>query len=319
MMSEYKPFTESCDKKVQDLLAAWLENLLLERRLSPKTAEAYETDLKEFCSFMTEHVGQALTISHLKKMSVADFRAFLVWKNGQQIARSSIARNMSAVRHFFRYLMRNEILENPAVMAIRTARRAKVLPKPLSVDNARRFLETAQSMNRKSWEAKRDVALYTLMYGAGLRIAEALGLNVRDFPLTADALTIIGKGGKQRVVPILPAVRHAIKTYLKACPYQGENTPLFVGARGDRINPGVVQRNVRLIRRMLNLPNSVTPHALRHSFATHLLEGGGDLRTVQELLGHASLSATQRYTEITTEHLQDVYQKAHPRARKRPD
>lgn len=317
MTSEYKPFTETCDEKVRKWLSDWVDNLLFERRLSPKTGEAYETDLKELMSFLSEHLGHRVDATSLKKMAVSDFRAFLVWKTNQKIARTSIARNMSAVRHFFRYLTRNDILENTAVMAIRTARRAKVLPKPLSVEHARQFLQAAESMNRKSWEAKRDVALYTLMYGAGLRIAEALGLNIADFSQNTDALTITGKGNKQRLVPLLPAVRQALNTYLRVHPYRTEDAPLFVGARGDRLNPGVVQRNVRLIRRFLNLPNSVTPHALRHSFATHLLEGGGDLRTVQELLGHASLSATQRYTEVTTEHLQAVYQKAHPRAHKK--
>ena len=315
MQSEYKSFNETCAKKVIIHLNEWLDNLVLERRLSPKTGMAYETDMKEFMTFLNEYLGTTIDLSDLKKLQVSDFRAFLVWKTDQKISRASIARNMSAIRNFFKYLTRNDILENTAVLAIRSARKAKILPKPLSLTDAERFLEAAKTMNKKSWEAKRDVALYTLLYGAGLRIAEALNLNVRDFPLGNDSMIITGKGNKQRLIPLLPAVRQAVKTYLKATPYKKSDAPLFVGARGDRLNPGVVQRNVRFIRRMLNLPDTVTPHALRHSFATHLLQGGGDLRTVQELLGHSSLSATQRYTEITTEQLQEVYNHAHPRAK----
>lgn len=315
MQSEYKPFNETCSKKVIIHVNEWLDNLVLERRLSPKTGMSYEIDMKEFMTFLNEHLDAVVELSDLKKLQVSDFRAFLVWKAEQKISRSSIARNMSAVRNFFKYLTRNEVLENTAVLAVRSARKAKILPKPLSVTDAERFLEAAKTMNKKSWEAKRDVALYTLLYGAGLRIAEALKLDVRDFPLGSDSMIITGKGNKQRLVPLLPMVKQTVKTYLKACPYKSATSPLFVGARGDRINPGVVQRNVRLIRRMLNMPDTVTPHALRHSFATHLLQGGGDLRTVQELLGHSSLSATQRYTEITTEQLQEVYNKAHPRAK----
>ncbi len=314
MMTEYKPFSLTCDKKLSETLKNWLDSLLLERRLSPKTGESYQTDLTEFMTFLADYTGQTITLPLLKKLTVRDFRAFLVWKTDAAISRASIARNLSALRNFFRYLSRMGILENAAILAIRSARPPKVLPKPLSVSDAARFLDAARTMNRKAWEAKRDVALYTLLYGCGLRIDEALSLDIRDMPLNADAMTITGKGNKQRLVPLLPAVCRAIKSYLKSRPNPDPNAPLFIGARGDRLNAGVVQRNVRFIRRYLNLPDTVTPHALRHSFATHLLQGGGDLRSVQELLGHASLSATQRYTEITTEHLQDVYQHAHPRA-----
>jgi len=316
METEYKTLSETTDKKVLEAVEQWLKNLALERRLSTKTVESYEIDIKEFFTFSAEYNGNKITLADLKNMKVADFRAFLVWQSDRNKTRSSIARNMSAVRNFFKSLARQGILENKAVLAVRTARRAKILPHPLTVSDAERFLNAARDMNKKSWEAKRDVALYTLLYGAGLRIAEALNLNVGDFPVSADAMTITGKGNKQRLVPLLPAVTGAVKAYLKVNPYRDVNAPLFVGARGDRLNAGVVQRNVRTIRRMLNLPDTVTPHALRHSFATHLLQGGGDLRTVQELLGHSSLSATQRYTEVTTEQLKEVYRHAHPRARR---
>jgi len=314
METEYKSLSETSDEKVIKAIQSWLENLRFERRLSLKTAEAYEIDLREFLSFVFEYRESKVSLAVLKNMKVSDFRAFLVWQTDQNKNRSSIARNMSAVRNFFKYLSRQGIIENKAVLAVRAVRKAKILPHPLTVSDAERFLKAAADMNKKSWEAKRDVALYTLLYGGGLRISEALNLNVRDFPLSADAMTITGKGNKQRIIPLLPAVIKAVKAYLKANPYYKDDAPLFVGARGERMNAGVVQRNVRAIRSILNLPDTVTPHALRHSFATHLLQGGGDLRTVQELLGHSSLSATQRYTEITTEQLKDVYRHAHPRA-----
>lgn len=315
MTMEYKSISQTCAPKLAGVIEDWQKNLLSERRLSLKTGESYQRDMKEFMTFLNDHLEKEVSLSDLKKLTVSDFRSFLVWRSSQKIARSSIARGLSAVRNFFKYMTRNDILENTAIMAIRSARPGKTLPKPLSVTDAARFLEAAKNMARESWEAKRDVALYMLMYGCGLRIAEALGLDIGDFSGRAEALTISGKGGKQRIVPILPAVRKAVASYLKVHPTNRPTQPLFVGARGDRLNPGVVQRNVRFIRRALNLPDTVTPHALRHSFATHLLQGGGDLRTVQELLGHASLSATQRYTEITMEHLQEVYEHAHPRAR----
>lgn len=314
MEKKYKPFSLTCDKNLQKLLQNWLDRLLLEQRFSHKTVVSYETDLKEFLNFLSDYLEETVTLSHLKKLTVSDFRAFLSWETNQKITRSSIARHLSSLRNFFKFLTRNNILENASISAIRSARPQKTLPKPLSVNDAKRFLEAAQNMNKKTWEAKRDVALYTLLYGCGLRISEALSLNIRDIPITEDVITITGKGNKQRIVPLLPAVKQALKKYLKINPYNTPNSPLFVGARGERMNPGVIQRNVRFIRRYLNLPDTVTPHALRHSFATHLLQAGGDLRTVQELLGHSSLSATQRYTEITLEHLQDVYQQSHPRA-----
>ncbi len=314
MTTEYKSISQTCAPKLASVIEDWYKNLLSERRLALKTGESYQRDMKEFMTFLSDHFDKQISLADLKKLTVSDFRSFLVWRSNQKIARSSIARGLSAVRNFFKYMTRNEILENTAIMAIRSARPQKTLPKPLSVTDAARFLDAAQNMARETWEAKRDVALYTLMYGCGLRIAEALGLNKKDFESHTDTLVITGKGDKQRIVPILPAVRKAVLSYLKMHPLSRSEAPLFVGARGDRLNPGVVQRNVRLIRRALNLPDTVTPHALRHSFATHLLQGGGDLRTVQELLGHASLSATQRYTEITMEHLQEVYEHAHPRA-----
>lgn len=314
MNEEYKPFQQTVTPALFQIIEKWQRNLTMERRLSKLTGESYLMDMKEFMSFLSDYMEKTIELNDLKKLTITDFRSFLVYKAGLKASRSSVARCMSTLRNFFKFLTRNDILENTAIMAVRTPRAAKVLPKPLSPTDAKRFLEAAEELAREPWHGKRDTALYTLLYGCGLRIAEALSLNVGDFPLTGDAFTITGKGNKQRLVPILPAVKSAVKAYLKVHPHPLPNEPLFVGTREDRINPGVVQRNVRAIRRYLSLPSTVTPHALRHSFATHLLQGGGDLRTVQELLGHASLSATQRYTEIDMVHLQEVYEHAHPRA-----
>lgn len=314
MNEEYKPFHQSVTPRLFELIEKWQHNLTMERRLSSLTGEAYQMDMKEFMSFLSDYMEKTVDIGDLKKLTVTDFRSFLVYRAGQKASRASVSRGMSALRNFFKFLTRNDILENTAIMAVRTPRAAKILPKPLTPEDAKRFLEAAEELAREPWQGKRDKALYTLLYGCGLRIAEALSLNVGDFPLNGDAFTITGKGNKQRLVPLLPAVKSAVKAYLKVHPNPMPKEPLFVGTREDRINPGVVQRNVRAVRRYLNLPESVTPHALRHSFATHLLQGGGDLRTVQELLGHASLSATQRYTEIDMVHLQEVYEHAHPRA-----
>ena len=314
MPSEFNPFESTTTEKVRQAIQKWQEYLVSERRLSLLTAESYLEDLKESFTFLLDAVGKEVDLKDLESLTITDFRSFLAWRADQKISKSSIARGVSALKNFFRFLMREKLVENKAIMAVRSARPNKILPHPLSADQAQKFLKLARTMQKEHWQGERDVALFTLMYGAGLRIAEALSLKVKDIPLNCDAMTITGKGNKQRLIPLLPAVRQAIKKYLDVHPCPTPDAPLFVGARGDRINPGVVQRTVRQIRYAMNLPDTVTPHALRHSFATHLLQGGGDLRSVQELLGHASLSATQRYTEITTEDLDRVYNKAHPRS-----
>lgn len=315
MTLKYNPLSATCDQKVYKAFVEWRDFLLFSRRLSPLTAEAYQADLTEFCAFLVDYKGEKVTLAMLKKLQITDFRSFLVERTGKKISRSSMARELSGLRNFFKYLTRTGVLENTAVMMVRSARLPKALPKPLSADEARRFLETAYEMSKKPLYKARDKALYLLLYGCGLRIAEALSLNVGDFPLEEDVFVIKGKGGKERIIPVLKVVQNAVRSYLRVHPFPDSKAPLFVGMRGERLNPGVVQRNVRAIRHKLNLPTSVTPHALRHSFATHLLQGGSDLRTLQELLGHASLSATQRYTEVTLAHLDKVYEKAHPRTK----
>lgn len=314
-MEEYKSLSLTVSSKLKDVIHSWQKDLCYERRLSQKTVDSYLIDMKEFFHFLNEFFEKEIDVSMLKKLTVSDFRSFLVWRSERHVSRSSIARGMSTLRNFFKYGARKELFENQAIATIKTGRAAKILPKPLSVDDAFLFLNAVKEVSKDSFQEKRDIALYMLLYGCGLRINEALSLNKSDFPLDRDAFTLLGKGNKERVVPILPMVKKSVKDYLKYHPCGEVNAPLFVGARGDRLNAGVVQRNVRLIRNYLNLPESVTPHALRHSFATHLLQGGGDLRTVQELLGHSSLSATQRYVEISREQLLDVYEKSHPRAR----
>lgn len=316
MMTEYKPLSETCDINVQKKIAAWQDFLLSERRLARLTAESYLMDVRELMTFLAASKPSKITLERLKKLSVADFRAFLVWRAEENATRSSLSRALSAIRNFFKFLSHVGVLENRAVMAVRSARPRRTLPKPLTETDARRFLAAVPQVVEDPWQAQRDTALYLLMYGCGLRIAEALSLNVQDVKGVGEAFTITGKGNKQRLVPLLPVVRHALKQCLKNHPNPSPKAPLFIGARGDRLNPGVVQRNVRAIRGYLGLPPTLTPHALRHSFATHLLIHGGDLRSVQELLGHASLSATQRYTELSTEQLAAVYDRAHPRQEK---
>lgn len=313
-MEEYKPLSQTISLKLYQTVEKWQRHLLDERRLSLLTAESYLTDIKEFFHFLNSFLEKEIDIADLKKLSVSDFRSFLVWRSDNNVTRSSIARGMSTLRNFFKFGAKTELFENTAVMAIHTGRGAKILPKPLSVDDAFLFLDAVKHLSKDAFQEKRDMALYMLLYGCGLRINEALSLNKKDIPLDRDAFTLLGKGNKERVVPLLAMVKKSVREYIKIHPLSEGNAPLFVGARGERLNAGVVQRNVRGIRNYLGLPDSVTPHALRHSFATHLLQGGGDLRTVQELLGHSSLSATQRYTEIDREQLITVYDKAHPRA-----
>lgn len=315
MKENYNPFKETCDTKTIALLENWQKHLLLDRRVSTHTTDSYDFDLKAFMCFLKDHLGEKVTLSALKKLTVTDFRAFLVWRSSQKIARSSLSREMSAIRNFFKFCSKEEIFENQSVMSVRTGGAAKMMPHPLSVGDAQAFLDAVSAVVKEAWQVKRDKALYYLLYGCGLRIGEALSLNIADFPKNADAFVITGKGNKQRLVPLLPIVNQAVFAWMKVHPLPIGSSPLFVGSRGERLNAGVVQRNVRYIRRYLNLPDTVTPHALRHSFATHILEGGGDLRTVQELLGHSSLSATQRYTQINREHMLEVYDAAHPRTK----
>ena len=291
----------------------WLASLAHERRASPHTLRAYGDDLERFLVFEAEHVGAAIDERALAKLSPADIRAFITKRRAEGLGVRGVKRAIAAVRSFYRYLAREAILENPAPRAIRTPRVPRTLPRPLSEVDAAHTLEEAGN-NDIAWIGARDVALLTLLYGVGLRISEALGLKHGDVPL-GESLTILGKGRKERVVPVLPVVRDAIDAYAKTIPFAiAPHGPLFVSRRGKPMSAREAQLLMQKLRGALGLAEKATPHALRHSFATHLLANGGDLRAVQELLGHASLSTTQTYTEIDGKKLMDVYKKAHPRA-----
>jgi integrase/recombinase XerC len=297
-------------------IAAWQDWLVSEKRASAHTVAAYGGDLARFFDFLAEHLGGMPDLATLGALRAADFRAYLARRAADDAARSSTARAMSVLRQFFRFLDRNGLVHNPALAAVRTPKLPQSVPKPVSAAEAEETLEAVDAVAAEPWIAARDVAILSLLYGAGLRLAEALGLARREAPLAAGTITITGKGRKQRLIPILPVVAEAVAAYLAACPHPlAAEGPLFVGARGGALNPRLVQRRMAELRRLLGLAESATPHALRHSFATHLLAGGGDLRTIQELLGHASLSTTQRYTAVDAAHLLAVYDKAHPRAR----
>jgi integrase/recombinase XerC len=305
----------AAEPAVQGAIADWRRWLDVERNCSPHTLDGYGRDLAAFFNYVSQHLGYAPGLSDLASLGMADFRGYLAKRHNEGVARSSTARAMSTLRNFFRFLDRHDLVHNAAIKAVRTPKLPKSVPKPLSEADAMEALATAGELHDTPWLGDRDMALMTLLYGCGLRISEALGLNVGDVPEN-DALVITGKGNKQRVVPLLPIVKGTIEQYLATCPHNLKpKDPLFVGARGKRLNPGVVQRQMRKVRALLGLPETATPHALRHSFATHLLAGGGDLRTIQELLGHESLSTTQRYTEVDATRLIEVYRDSHPRAR----
>lgn len=291
----------------------WLSN---ERRVSNNTVLAYAHDITAFLAFISHHLGAPPSLHDLEKLTTADFRAYLAERGSRRLARTSTARAMATLRNFFRFLGKRDLAHNAAIFAIRTPKLPKPVPKPLSESETLKSIDCATDVCSEPWIGLRDTALFLFLYGCGLRIGEALALNRQDAP-KGDAMMVSGKGNKQRIVPVLPAVVNAITAYLDACPYPlGGKDPLFVGARGKRLNAGVVQRQMRRVRTLLSLPETATPHALRHSFATHLLAGGGDLRTIQELLGHASLSTTQRYTDVDVTRLNAVHRNAHPRARR---
>jgi integrase/recombinase XerC len=296
-------------------IASWQDWLTHERRAARHTIDGYLHDLNGLFAFLTEHLGAAPSLADLAALRAADIRAWLARRAGESRARTSTARALSATRSLFRFLDRTHVLSNPAVALVTAPRLPRSVPKPLAQDETADALEQAGALASEAWIGKRDVALLTLLYGCGLRLDEALQLDRGEAP-KRDTMMITGKGNKTRLVPVLPAVREAIADYLAVCPYQGANdTPLFVGARGGRLNPRMAQGLMQRLRGALGLASTATPHALRHSFATHLLAAGGDLRTIQELLGHASLSTTQRYTAVMPEQLLAVYDKAHPRAK----
>lgn len=293
----------------------WLESLASERRLSQNTLDAYERDTRQFLTFLTGHLAGPAKISDIHTLRPADLRAFLAARRREGSGARSLGRHLAGLRSFLRYLERKGLVNAAAAGAIRAPKQPKSLPKPLTDRQALNLVTTGAQLQEEPWIAARDAAVLTLLYGCGLRISEALGLRPIDLTPGATSLRITGKGGKTRLVPLLQIVFDAVETYKKLCPYHLEaEKPLFRGARGGPLQPAIIQREMQKLRSAFGLPETATPHALRHSFATHLLAGGGDLRTIQELLGHASLSTTQVYTGVDSSRLLEVYDRAHPRA-----
>jgi integrase/recombinase XerC len=297
----------------------WLGYLGAERRMSPKTLEAYGRDVRQFLKFLAEHLGNAPSLKRLAKISPADVRAFMAARRSNGVGNRSLMRGLAGARSFARFLERNGKGKVGALSAVRTPKLPRSLPKPLAIRDAKRITDTdlRDGETREPWIIARDAAVLSLLYGSGLRIAEALSLKRKQAPLpgAGDSITVTGKGNKSRMVPMLPQVAKLIADYVALCPLDfPADGPLFVGARGGPLGPRIVQLAMARLRGALGLPDSATPHALRHSFATHLLARGGDLRAIQELLGHASLSTTQIYTAVDSERLLEVYASAHPRA-----
>lgn len=309
-------------KSVEAARQSWRDWLKSERRLSAHTLTAYEHDVATFLGFMTSYLGKPPSLETLAKLKPAEFRAWLAERAREGMARTSTARAFSSVRSFFRFLDRRGLAHNASIGAIQTPRLPRSVPKALSERDMDDLLDAPSEQERAPWLDLRDAAVLLLLYGAGLRIGEALSLDKGTveglLKAGQDTLSVTGKGNKTRLVPLLPQALEALVAYRDTCPYLPARRPdeaFFVGARGGALDPAIVQKRVREIRRGLGLADSVTPHALRHSFATHLLGAGGDLRTIQELLGHASLSTTQRYTDVDSARLSQIYRAAHPRAK----
>jgi integrase/recombinase XerC len=297
---------------------SWIAHLTGERRVSSHTAEAYARDVRQFLGFLTQHLGEPPSLTSLRELAGADLRAFLASRRREEIGSRSLLRSLAGIRSFARFLERQGKGGLGMFAAVRTPKLARLLPKPLSIAGARDLaeVESRAGETRPAWVLARDAAVLALLYGSGLRISEALGLKRGEAPVAGrDQVSVLGKGRKTRTVPVIRKVQEAVETYLDLCPFTlAAEGPLFVGARGGPLSPRIIQLAVERMRGVLGLSDSATPHALRHSYATHLLSRGGDLRTIQELLGHASLSTTQLYTAVDTARLLAAYSSAHPRA-----
>ncbi len=297
----------------REAAAGFLAALGAERRCSPHTLQAYGGDLEGFLRFLTGHLGAEPDLAALGALQLADFRAWLAAEAARGASAATRSRRTSAIRSFFRHLARRHGVANTAVRLLQLPRRRRPLPRALTPAQATDVAADIGEVSDTAFVQARDTALFTLLYGCGLRIAEALALDVRDAG-GADALRVRGKGDKERLVPVLPIVRERLAAWLRLHPDRRPDAPLFLGVRGKRLDPAIAQRSLRAYRRQTGLPEHATPHALRHSFATHLLAGGGDLRAIQQLLGHAGLSTTQVYTQVDDARLLEVWQLAHPRA-----
>ena len=297
-----------------DALSDWLAHLRAIKGASDNTLTAYQGDVVDWLAFITHHKSEPQGLRALSRILVTDMRAWMAHTRSDGVGARSMARKLSAVKAFYRWLAEQEGFEATAVLSTRAPKFQKKLPRPLAEDAARSLLDAIELQSEKPWVAARDVAVVTLLWGCGLRISEALSLKGSDAPLPS-ALRIVGKGGKERIVPVVPAAQNALDTYLHLCPYPLEpDASLFRAVRGGGLGPGAIQKVMARARMQLGLPATATPHAMRHSFATHLLNAGGDLRAIQELLGHASLSTTQAYTAVDTARLMEVYDRAHPKA-----
>jgi integrase/recombinase XerC len=295
--------------------AAWLSALSDERRLSALTVEAYERDTRQFLLFLARHRGGPVRLKDIADLRPSDFRAFLAARRKDGTGARSLGRNLAGLRSLLRHLEKKGLVNAAGARAVRAPKQGKSLPKPLSPEQALLVSSDEGQLADEPWIAARNAAVLSLLYGSGLRISEALSLKRGDFAGGVQTLRIAGKGGKTRITPLLSATREAVEAYLKLCPYAiGAEKPIFLGARGGQLQQGIIQKEVRKMRSALGLPETATPHKLRHSFATHLLSAGGDLRAIQELLGHASLSTTQIYTGVDAARLLDVFDRAHPRA-----
>jgi integrase/recombinase XerC len=307
-------FLISAKADLQQARQHWLEALAKERRLSPETVEAYERDSRQFLQFLTGHNSGPPGLKDIAALRTADLRGFLAHRRSAGAGARTLGRGLAGIRSLLRFLERRGLANAAGATALRAPRQPKSLPKPLTADDARRVVSLSEQLAEEPWIAARNAAVLTLLYGSGLRISEALAVKAGEMP-GAGVLRVTGKGGKTRLAPVLPLAQKAVAEYRRLCPFHLDpDGLLFRGARGAPLNPAIIQREMRKLRSALNLPDTATPHALRHSFATHLLGRGGDLRTIQELLGHASLSTTQVYTGVDTARLLEIYDSAHPRA-----
>jgi integrase/recombinase XerC len=296
---------------MEQVIKSWYDFLISERRFSEHTASGYITDLSYFIKFISNHKETICNISLLEKLSLQDFRSWLAYRKRENFAFSSTNRAIAAVKNFFKYIIRYHGFINKAIFNLKSPKQPSSLPRALTQEQTIDSLNEAAMLAHSPWLSLRDQALLYLLYGCGLRISEALSLRLKD--LNKDTLVIKGKGNKERIVPILKTIVDQIHQYLNLCPYTlNKEDFIFIGKQGKKLDPGVFQRQIRMLRNQLNLPESTTPHAFRHSFATHILKNGGDLKSIQELLGHKDLTTTQKYTKIDASHLLNVYKKSHP-------
>ncbi len=304
----------TCADDLVQTLQKWDDYLRYEKNMSPHTLRAYGSDVGYFVNFLFHHLGKPPSLDDLSEVSILDFRSWMSAMFMSEKSNASRARSLSGVKNFVTWMDKKGIMHNPAIKTVRTPKLPHKIPRPLHEIQALDVIDSAGMLEHHDWTAMRNMALFMLLYGCGLRINEALSLDMKDLPRD-ELLRVIGKGNKERQVPVLKIIDDMLNEYLAACPFENDpNRPVFLGYRGGRLNQGVAQRSMRELRGMLKLPETATPHALRHSFATHLLQNGANLREIQELLGHASLSSTQRYTDVDATEMMKIYKSAHPRS-----